>query len=103
MADLKRKMLVFSLLATFLFINGCATIEKAKKVDDLEKRIDQLSQAIKEKDDQINQLRESLDSQQRQLQESELSYERSLEKLYKELNELRQRQATLEKKEPNLK
>lgn len=103
MAGLKRKTFIFLLIAIFLFISGCATIEKAKKVDDLEKRINWLMQAIKEKDDQINELREALNNQEKQIQERELSYERSLEKLYKELNELKARQKAQERKEPNLK
>jgi septal ring factor EnvC (AmiA/AmiB activator) len=86
-----------------LSFSGCATIEKAKKVDKLEGEVGQLSQALKDKDAQIAQLQEMLDGQQKEMQENEILHQNSLDKLYKQMNELKMRQKSLEKKEPNLK
>lgn len=98
-----RITLAFVLTAIILFTSGCATIQRAKKVEELEREISQLTQLIKEKDVQIDRLQELLNSQQRQLREKELSRERELERLHKELNKLKTRLKMLEKREPALK
>lgn len=91
------------LLAMVLFCSGCATIQKAKKAEELEREITRLSQLIKEKEERINELQELLSNQQRQSRERELSQKREQERLYKELNKLKTRLEMLEKREPALK
>ncbi len=86
-----------------LSLSGCATIEKAKKAEQLENEVSQLNQAVKDRDAHIAQLQEMLDNQQKEMQENEIFHQNSLDKLYKEINELKMRQKSLEKKEPNLK
>lgn len=96
MARFSERFLALTVLAVFLFISGCATIEKAKKVDELEKRIDELALAVKEKDEQIGQLSKSLEKQGSLLEERESSYGKALDKLNRELNELKAKQKALE-------
>lgn len=85
----KRIILILSLI---LFISGCATIQRAKRAEELEREVARLNQLIKEKDARIIQL-----------QEKEMSYKRSLEELQKELDEYKKRLKTPEKKTPPLK
>lgn len=98
-----RITLVFVLAAIILFTSGCATIQRAKKAEELEKELSQLTQLIREKDAQIDRLQELLNNQQRQFQEKELSCEREAERLHKELSKLRTSLKMLEKREPPLK
>jgi septal ring factor EnvC (AmiA/AmiB activator) len=96
MLDLRKKFLVFSLLVISLLNSGCATIQRAKKVEELEREISRLTQLIEERDARLNQLH-------KQFQEIELGYEKERERLYKELNELRTRLKTLKKEQPAFK
>ncbi|MFH1339208.1 MAG: hypothetical protein ABIH40_05155 [Candidatus Omnitrophota bacterium] len=102
MTRLKRNIFIAALLSATLLNSGCATIQKAKRVDELEREITQLRQLIKEKDSQISRLQELFNDQKMQLQDRELSYKKTLEGLNKELNELKAKPKALEKKQAEL-
>lgn len=103
MLKLKRKIFVFTLLATFIFNYGCATPQRAKKIEELEGEISRITQSLNEKNAEINRLQELLNNQHKWFQEKEISHRRELEKLHKEVNALQTRLKSLEKRQPALK
>lgn len=103
MKDYLRRFFLLSLIGILVFCCGCATIQKAKRAEELEKELTQLNQLIKErenqikeKDDQITRLQKLLDEKERKFKDDQISYKQTIEQLYKELEEYK---AKLKEKE----
>ncbi|MCM8801050.1 MAG: hypothetical protein NC912_03435 [Candidatus Omnitrophica bacterium] len=87
-----RKVFFLSLIGIMLFCCGCATFQKLKRAEELEKELIQLNQLIKEresqieeKDNQINQLQKLLNEKEEELKEHLIFHKQTTEQLYKEL------------------
>ena len=53
MKGLHFKVLCLGLIAIMLFSSGCASVQMKERIEELETQVDQLKQAVKQKDEQL--------------------------------------------------
>ena len=76
-----RGLICLGLIAVMLFSSGCASMQKTKRIQELELRVNQLNEAVQQRDEQLRNLQNLLDSKDMQIRSMESSYQSSIKEL----------------------